>query len=527
MPDDPMTPLPLEVFMRDYYEPSLLERILRRESMPAARDLGTLNRIQPAVSIVDIVPEATGSEITVRVKVTSVTRRYGSADAGGRASGVYDVRLFRDGQLVGYEPRSPVGAERATGDGREARGELEAWRESTRIALDPRTGSAILTFTDIRTPRSAARLRTELSAYAFNEDRVKSATARQSYEPSVEGPTRKGRAYLVTIGVNTYGHPRLDLRYASNDARRIDSLLTSSLSARGQFDEVISVSLVSDRVVRPRRPEGESNNATKAAIRAVFDLLAGRPAASSDFELIPNAGKIRPATPDDLVVITFSGHGYADDRGLFYLLPSDVLGNLDGRAPLASGPEMLRDVLPRSISSDELSAWLRDVDAGRFALIVDACHATAMVEGRSFKPGPMGSRGLGQLAYDKRMLVLAATQAGDVALERQRIRQGVLSYVLTSEGLEEARADFRPVDGKIGLREWLEFAVARVPSLAAELQEPKSRRRANASIIVGARRDRRHTKEVVQKSQSRVVQRPSLFDFSRNREDITVSWVPR
>ena len=53
-------------------------------------------------------------------------------------------------------------------------------------------------------------------------------------------------------------------------------------------------------------------------------------------------------------------------------------------------------------------------------MIVDACHSAASVDEAGFKPGPMGSRGLGQLAYDKGMRILAASQADDVALESGR-----------------------------------------------------------------------------------------------------------
>ena len=69
------------------------------------------------------------------------------------------------------------------------------------------------------------------------------------------------------------------------------------------------------------------------------------------------------------------------------------------------------------IGSSELTAWLRDVQAGEIALIVDACQSAAAVDRDGFKPGPLGSRGLGQLAYDKGMRVLAACQKAGVALE--------------------------------------------------------------------------------------------------------------
>ena len=57
LPDDPLKPLPLEAFLRDYYEPRLLSRLYSHEPLPALPDLSRLNRIQPAVKIREIKPE--------------------------------------------------------------------------------------------------------------------------------------------------------------------------------------------------------------------------------------------------------------------------------------------------------------------------------------------------------------------------------------------------------------------------------------------------------------------------------------
>ena len=82
----------------------------------------------------------------------------------------------------------------------------------------------------------------------------------------------------------------------------------------------------------------------------------------------------------------------------------------------------------------------------------------------------MGSRGLGQLAFDKGMRILAASQADDVALESDLIKQGLLSFALVENGLEGKQADFKPKDKKITLEEWLSYGVNRVPSLAEEVR---------------------------------------------------------
>jgi WD40 repeat protein len=56
MPDSPMIPLPIEIFMREYYEPRLLPRIFSGAVFPPITDIKSLNRIQPDVKIVSIEP---------------------------------------------------------------------------------------------------------------------------------------------------------------------------------------------------------------------------------------------------------------------------------------------------------------------------------------------------------------------------------------------------------------------------------------------------------------------------------------
>ena len=132
-------------------------------------------------------------------------------------------------------------------------------------------------------------------------------------------------------------------------------------------------------------------------------MLAGRKDAAN-VSGVEGAEGLRRAEPQDLVLLTFSGHGYADPRGNSYLVPQDTSGGERREA---------KDILDKLISSEELSFWLRDVDAGEMVMIIDACHSAASVDTPGFKPGPMGDRGLGQLAYDKGMRILAATQAED------------------------------------------------------------------------------------------------------------------
>lgn len=507
MPGDALNPLPLDIFMRDYYEPKLLERILAGAALKPVRDISTLNRTQPGVVIKEIKPDgASTAQVTVEVE-NAVSRK--QFDVQGRAlqSGVYDIRLFRDGQLVGNSTTETALETyvKATGDLDQTASfndsELRLWQQAHQVRLDE-NGRGTLIFRNVKLPQNGKSKETIFSAYAFNNDRVKSTTARAAYAlPPAPSRPRKRRAYIVTVGVNLYENPDFNLSYAANDARQTEQALTSCLAATGQYDEVVTVSLISDNTRGEDGTVRTQTDATKANFRAVLRLLSGAGGGMSpELRDIRNADKLKAATPDDLVVILFAGHGFTGPKGLFYLIPYDT-GPGQGKGVTA----MLQQ---HSISSDELSLWLRDVDAGHLALIVDACHSAAAVESAEFKPGPMGSRGFGQLAYDKGMLILAATQADNVAIEGSRIRQGLLSYVLVREGLEGKQADFDPADGVIMLREWLQYGEANVPRLFQEIVDGKTRLFNRDVFVDGVGRPRGDQ------------QQPSLFDFARQRADV-------
>jgi len=483
MPDDPMQPLPLEIFMKDYYEPRLLPRILNGEQFNPVRTLVDLNRIRPQVKITGIEPDKSDP---CKVAVTiEVSKAENEAKRVGRAEkldfGIHDLKLFRDGQLVGYAPH----------DGGE-------------IMVNALTGKKTISFPGIRLPRKKDIKEVLFSAYAFNADRIKSATDRKTYKFPENVKPVKGNAYIVTIGVNAYENPVWDLQYAGNDARKIQSVTHQRLLRTGQFANIVQIPLISDYEIVGDKKIIRGNLALKVNIQAVFELLAGKTVAYDIMKNIPNADKIKKAEPEDMILISFSGHGYVDKKGIFYAFPYDI--------SRGEGREVTPELLNHLVSSDELTKWIRDVDGGEIVMIVDACHSAASVEGEGFKPGPMGSRGLGQLAYDKGMRILAASQADDVALESDRLKQGLLTYALVHDGIEAFQADFKPKDNKITLTEWLLYGVKRVPDLYEEVkkgniqsfgQSEKSRGR-----VVNMTNDSAGSPK-----KRRVFQQPSLFDF--------------
>ena len=153
---------------------------------------------------------------------------------------------------------------------------------------------------------------------------------------------------------------------------------------------------------------------------------------------------------------------------------------------------------------------VRDIDAGDIVLVIDACHS-AKVTGTEFKPGPMGSRGMGQLAYDKGMRILAATQPDSLAAEvdsldqKRKLQHGLLTYALVVDGLSAAQAD-SDGDKLISMSEWLQYGVTDVPKLYAEAARSQS-----TSAI---KRSTKPVRFISKGDGDAITQQPSLFDFT-------------
>ena len=521
MPDDPFRALAPEIFMRDYYEPRLLKRLIEchkeeptnKEACSQFRNVRTvtsINRVQPEVEIVSVEAEKDKiDEVAVTVAITSVEGRYG-APGQERVwqSGVYDLRLFRAGQLVRQVPEID---EVESLDSSSEEWELKHWRESRRLVDKP--GRLIIEVRHVRVPLRAIQDHIEFSAYAFNEDRVKSQTTVRSYEVrhDLQAPRH---AYLIAVGVSAYESPEWDLRYADNDARRLPDVLVPRLAATGTYDEIVTVLITSSWSKDTAGTRSLiTSDATKKNIESVLAVLSGAGRAEDLPAGLVARGTLRKAGPDDLVLILYSSHGYADQKGNFYVFPYDI-GNTPGKKVSA-------EILARAISSAELSLWLRNVDAGETVLIIDACHSAASVEGSGFKPGPMGARGLGQLSYDKGMRILASTRADDLAWESESIREGLLSFALLQEGLVEGKADYRPTDGTIGIGEWLSFGAERVPQLYKDDRTMGSRSPSKLTIFDSRTRASRRV-EAGGRDVTTEAQQPALFNYRRGSDPILV-----
>jgi hypothetical protein len=162
----------------------------------------------------------------------------------------------------------------------------------------------------------------------------------------------------------------------------------------------------------------------------------------------------------------------------------------------------LREILAHGVSDLELEEALEGIDASTMLMVIDACNSGQALESEEKRRGPMNSKGLAQLAYEKGLYILTAAQSYQAALEAEQLGHGYLTYALIEEGLKTANADTMPVDGQVVLREWLDYATDRVP----KMQEAKMRAarglRVDIAFVEG------EEKSEVDK---RNVQRPRVF----------------
>ncbi len=406
---------PVESFFSEFYYPGLLADIFANKAPQAKQDIVNKDRRQPEVKI----ELAEGQPVEQRERSLRLKLEVAEAVADSeyrQGSGAQDLRLFRNGLLV-----------------RTWSGDL----------LNGRGKNSIETTVPIVAGEN------RFTAYAFNRDNVKSSDELLSVS-GAESLRRPGTAYLIVAGVGTYANPQYNLNYSVADATAIGQQLKHQQELLGRYKPIVVVSLLNEE-------------ATRANILWALKLLAGDPADSLPANAPQDLRKIKPAQPEDAVVFYFSGHGTAvDDR--FYLIPHD-LGYMGPRARLDRGG--LEMIISHSISDLELEAALKPVDVDQLLLVIDACNSGQALNAEESRRGPMNAKGLAQLAYEKGMYVLTASQSDEVAFESEGLKHSYLAYALVEEGIKSSAAD-ADRNGQVLLKEWFDYATDRVPQIGKQ-----------------------------------------------------------
>ena len=448
---------PIEWFFNEFYYPGLLSDVFSGKRPKVAKDVSKKDRRQPTVKL-SVAGEAAAPPIdAAAITARAIKVRIDIADAPAdkdnpSGSGARDVRLFRNGSLI------------------------KVWHG------DVLNGKPAVTLEEELTVVAGPN---QLTAYAFNKDNVKSKDAQLALT-GADSLKRPGTTYIIAVGINEYANPQYNLKYAVADAQSFGDEVRRRQTEVSQLDRVEVVSLINE-------------NATKANILAALNQLAGIPAPPTLKAGAAGLSMLKRAQPEDKVVIYFAGHGTAQAQR-FYLIPHD-LGYTGERTKLTE--QGLQQILEHSISDVELEQAVEGLDAGHLVMVIDACNSGQALEAEEKRRGPMNSKGLAQLAYEKGMYILTAAQSYQAALEAAQLGHGLLTYALVEEGLKTAIADSEPKDGLLIAREWLDFATERVP----QMQETKMKQGRGVGLEIAFTEG----EQSVADPEKRSVQRPRVF----------------
>lgn len=468
---------PVEAFFSEFYRPGLLKEVFEGNTPDVPRSLASLDRRQPKVtiSLAAVLGNGGTNPRVRRIKVEVEEASAGTVGPGEirqPAGEVRDMRLFRNGALVKF------------------------WRGKTIEEIIARNADCALTLGQASRGRKVTCTAAStvvaghntFTSYAFNRDDVKS----NDHSLIVEGDEslkRAGTLYVLAVGIDEYADETRNLRFAVDDVEGVSAELAKRQKAVSLYADTKVVMLT-------------NGDATKENIRLALERFAGRElplVVGRRLGLRAELERISPAQPEDALLIYFAGHGTArcvpDQRGgrtncdRFYLIPHE--GFPDG----AEG--WSRRLYAASLSDEEMEALLEPIDAGRLLMVIDACNSGQVLEAEEKRRGPMNSRGLAQLAYEKGISILTASQSLQSASETVRlgnreVRHGLLTYALL-EALDDERAD-RDGDKELSEREWMDYAVENVPAYQlaamkwrrAENQgQPASSQRAEIVYVVG------------------------------------------
>jgi uncharacterized caspase-like protein len=433
--------VPVEAFFNEFYYPGLLSEIMAgKQPKPPRKDLSAVDIRQPQVRITRIGGQAViqntlnqpatvtnpagDRKVEVTLEITDNVKAP-SRPAHPKTSGAQDIRLFRNGSLV------------------------KLW-EGDVFALSEKDGCKLQPKATPQSPRRSICTATipivaglnNFTSYAFNSDNVKSQDAALSLT-GADSLKRAGTLYVLAVGVNDYENKVFNLTYAVPDAEDFGSELKKQQERLKNYERTEIIPLYNEQ-------------ATKQKILGALTELAGK------------------VKPEDAVVVYFAGHGTvgsclseatqqvnAKDR--FYLVPHDL--GYKGEIPDRCEQKTLDEVARHSISDEELTKVFEGIDAGQLLLVIDACNSGQALESEEKRRGPMNSKGLAQLAYEKGMYILTAAQSLQEAKADKKIAKGhgYLTYALVEEALKSKVA--ADSEGNVTLREWVDYAVQRVPRM--------------------------------------------------------------
>ena len=263
---------------------------------------------------------------------------------------------------------------------------------------------------------------------------------------------RKGTAYVLALGVNQYENAQYNLKFAVADATAFADEIEG---AAGEARAVRSRR--SDRVARQGRDQSQPAPGVEAAGRQC------RPCRPAPRPHSRGSHRRSRKTPSSSISPDTAPPAARDS-----IWCPTTWATRGTRAGVDA--QAVETILAHSVSDLELEAAVEGLDAGQLVLVIDACNSGQALEAEEKRRGPMNSKGLAQLAYEKGMYILTAAQSYQAALETSQLGHGYLTFTLVEEGLKKGMADLGQKDGLVSVREWFDYATRARAGDAADQQ---------------------------------------------------------
>jgi hypothetical protein len=275
-----------------------------------------------------------------------------------------------------------------------------------------------------------------LRAVADNERNSRNVAAADSNDDILRITYRspeQGRPalWVVVVGIDHYKVPSWNLGYAVKDANSIADFFEGP--GKSIFREVHT----------ERLPEALAN---RNNVEQALEKLKAH------------------ASPNDVVLIYFAGHGYGVGEQFYFLTP-----------------DMGQDLTETSLSSYAISAsWLaqklHDVPALKQVFILDTCQsetALPVIAKAMFRGGdmlPSEKKAVLALARSRGFYLIAATTREGLAAEIPEIGHGILTYALLS-AFGEVSASHLPSTGPdkiVTMHSLLQYLDEQVPAISEQ-----------------------------------------------------------
>ncbi|MEX2697098.1 hypothetical protein [Rhizobium mongolense] len=394
-PKDMRRAVSFETLMEPYFSPGLIGAVLKGEAFGKV-DENPMTEEPPTVSI-----DRVELQDARRAVVTVVTRH-------ARRQAAFDLKLFRDGQLIATTA-----------------GDIS---KSGKAKIDP--DGAIEISYSVMLPKDPAISQSVFTAYAFNATGRRSAPSAPFVFtiPRSPGQNVTRTMYVIAVGVNANDNRSLVLSHAVASSEAFLNGLDNAIDHQGMHYQLVKVPIEARSPGRlvpgERRPP--SLPADKKTILGVLDLLAGRTVNTNGWprELVES---LRPVGPDDAVILYVAAHG-VEQRNVFQIMPRDTdpAYDITGDRPCDC-----------AITDTELTTSFAALDARHLVLVLDTCSSASAVVAGGRKLGPFNGARLGQLIYDKQMVVLVSSEPSKraTALGKTSLTQAIVDDALTSRGL--------------------------------------------------------------------------------------------